>query len=74
MSARYQPDARFNGRDVKASLNWKRRHPTLCGGPFSETRAIPGESLKAFARRKVRENHHDAAWAAEWLRRKGCRT
>lgn len=63
----------FIGRDLKACLNWKRRNPTIVS-MCSESHlcAIPGESLKSFARRKVRENHHDAAWAREWLRRKGC--
>jgi len=64
------------GRPVKTQLEFKRKKwmrlwpnagveaPTLL--------AYPGESLKAFARRKIRENHRDAEWAKEWLRRKGC--
>jgi hypothetical protein len=67
--------SKFDGRDLKANLNWKRRHPEIVAhhGP-SMLRALPEESLKAFARRKVREGHHDADWAREWLRRKGCRS
>lgn len=68
----------IEGRDIKAQLNFKRwkwrvLYPEAIN-TMPQQLAFPGESLKAFARRKVRENHRDAAWAAEWLRRKGCQT
>ena len=64
------------GRSIKTQLEFKRKKwMRLCpeaGAMFPDQLAYPGESLKAFARRKVRENHRDAEWAKEWLRRKGC--
>lgn len=65
------------GRHVKTQLEFKRnKWMRICpeaGFMFPDQLAYPGESLKAFARRKIRENHRDAEWAKEWLRRKGCR-
>jgi hypothetical protein len=64
------------GRDIKAQLEFKRKKWMRvwpeAGIEAPILLAYPGESLKAFARRKVRENHRDAEWAKEWLRRKGC--
>lgn len=34
---------------------------------------LPGESLKAFARRFARGDHAKTTTAFEWLRRKGCK-
>ena len=66
--------SKLAGRDLKACLNFKRRNPHLGARGTTHLAALPGESLKAFARRTVREGHHDAEWSREWLRRKGCRT
>ena len=50
--------------DIGASLRFKWRAP-FCG-------AMPGESLKSYARRLAASPREDAAVAREWLRRKGC--
>lgn len=64
------------GRDVRAQLEFKRKkwmriYPAAAV-ELPDLLGYPCESLKAFARRKIRENHRDAEWAREWLRRKGC--